>query len=128
MDLGSGPVNVTLEADTWELGAGVNKTGISGTLYPYVGAGLDYVKVDVTFKEGGTSASGDGNGFGFWGGAGAFYRVGTRFNVGGTVRYSSADVDFNAFDTGNVEFGGAELDGGGVTFGFLLGWGWPATP
>jgi hypothetical protein len=127
IDSGTGLVNVTFEADTWEFGAGINKTWTSGKLYPYLGAGIDYAKVDVTLKQGGTSTSDDGNGFGFWGGGGAFYRIGTRFNVGGTVRYSSADVDFNAFDTGNVEFGGAELDAGGVTFGFLLGWGWPAT-
>jgi len=120
--------NVTFEADTYEAGVGLNKTWMTGKLYPYLGAGLDYAKVDVTLSQGGTSTSDDGNGFGFWGGAGAFYRIGTRFNLGGTMRYSSADVDFNAFDTGNVEFGGAELDGGGLTFGFLLGWGWPATP
>jgi hypothetical protein len=127
-DLGGGPVNVTFEADTWEVGVGVNKTWMAGKLHPYVGAGLDYAKVDVTFRQGGTSASDDGNGFGFWGGAGAFYRIGTRFNLGGTARYSTANVDFNAFDTGNVEFGGTEVDGGGLTFGFLVGWGWPATP
>lgn len=129
VDPGSGGlVNVTFEADTWEFGAGVNKTWGSGKLHPYLGAGLDYAKVDVTLKQGGTSTSDDANGLGYWAGAGAFYRIGTRFNLGGTVRYSSADVDFNAFDTGNVEFGGAELDGGGLTFGFLVGWGWPATP
>jgi hypothetical protein len=61
-------------------------------------------------------------------GAGAFYRIGTRFNLGGAVRYSSANVDFNAYDTGNVEFKGADLNAGGLTFGFLVGWGWPATP
>ncbi|HET9252361.1 MAG TPA: outer membrane beta-barrel protein [Candidatus Eisenbacteria bacterium] len=128
VDVGGTPVAVTMEADTWEFGAGVNKTWMAGKLYPYVGAGLDYAKVDVTFKEGGTSASDDGNGFGFWGGAGAFYRIGTRFNLGGTMRYSTANADFNAFDTGAVEFGGADIDAGGLTFGFLVGWGWPATP
>ena len=128
VDLGSGLVNVTFEADTWEVGVGANKTWMAGKLYPYLGAGLDYAKVDVTFKQGGTSASDDANGLGFWGGAGAFYRIGTRFNVGGTARYSSANVDFNAFDTLNVDFAGAEVDGGGFTFGFLVGWGWPATP
>ena len=121
-------VTVERESDTWEVGVGVNKTWAAGKIYPYVGAGLDYAKVDMTFHEGGTTASDDGNGFGVWGGLGAFYRIGTRFNLGGTMRYSSADVDFNAFDTGNFQFEGGELDAGGLTFGFLVGWGWPATP
>jgi hypothetical protein len=128
VDNGGGPVSVTFEADTWEFGAGVNKTFGSGKLHPYLGAGLDYIKVDVTAKENGLSGSDDANGFGFWGGGGAFYRIGTRFNLGGTVRYSSANVDFNAYDTGTIEFSGADVNAGGVTFGFLVGWGWPATP
>jgi Outer membrane protein beta-barrel domain len=126
-DGSGGTVTYTLEADTWEFGGGVNKTFGEDKFHPYIGAGAVYAKVDVTAKYIGFSGSDDANGFGFWGGGGAFYRLGTRFNVGGTVRYSSANVDFNAFDTGTVEFGGAELDAGGVTFGFLLGWGWPAT-
>ena len=64
-------VTVERESDTWEFGVGVNKTWAAGKIYPYVGAGLDYAKVDMTFHEGGTTASDDGNGFGFWGGAGA---------------------------------------------------------
>lgn len=122
------PVSVTFDADTWEFGAGLNKTWTAGKLYPYVGAGLDYIKVDVTAHVDQLTGSDDANGFGFFGGAGAFYRIGTRFNLGGTVRYSSANVDFNAYDTGNVEFSGADVNAGGLTFGFLVGWGWPATP
>jgi hypothetical protein len=116
-----------IEADTWEFGAGVNKTWTAGKLYPYVGAGGVYAKTDMTARQAGYSVSDDANGFGLWGGTGAFYRLGTRFNVGGALRYSSVKVDFNAFDTGNVSFGGADVQAGGLTFGVLLGWGWPAT-
>ena len=63
-------VTVERESDTWEVGVGVNKTWAAGKIYPYVGAGLDYAKVDMTFHEGGTTASDDGNGFGVWGWAG----------------------------------------------------------
>jgi hypothetical protein len=121
------PFTYHIEADSWEFGAGVNKTWMRKRIYPYLGAGAVYAKVDMTAKQAGTSLSDDANGFGFWGGGGAFYRLGTRFNLGGAVRYSTASVDFNAFDTGNVSFGGADVQAGGLTFGVLLGWGWPAT-
>jgi hypothetical protein len=121
------PFTYHIEADTWEFGAGVNKTWMMGKLYPYLGLGGVYAKMDWTAQQAGTSVSDDANGFGFWGGGGAFYRLGTRFNLGGAIRYSTASVDFNSFDTGNVKFGGADVEAGGVTFGVLLGWGWPAT-
>src|SRR5262245_60447116 len=88
------PFTYHVEADTWEFGAGVNKTWTSGKLYPYLDAGIDYAKVDLTASQAGTSFSDDANGFGFWGGGGAFYRLGTRFNVGGAIRYSTVKVDF----------------------------------
>ena len=123
-----GTISYTADATTYEVGAGLNKTWTRGKFYPYLNAGALMAKIDVTFRQGGTSTSDDDKGFGFWGGGGAFYRVGSTFNLGGAVRYSSADVTFNAFDTGNVSFGGANVKAGGLTFGVLLGWGWPKTP
>lgn len=123
-----GTVDYTLDATTYEVGVGVNRTWRRGKLYPYLNAGGVMAKIDVTARQAGYSASDDDKGFGFWGGGGLFYRVGTTFNFGGAVRYSSADVEFNAFDTGNVSFEGADVPAGGFTFGVLLGWGWPKTP
>ena len=117
-----------IEATTRELGVGLNKTWTLKKVYPYLGAGLLYAKVDVSAMYSGYSASDGDNGFGGWGSAGAFYRIGSAFNLGGAVRYSAASVDFNAF-TGatGVSFPGANVEAGGFAFGFLLGWGWPAT-
>jgi outer membrane protein with beta-barrel domain len=123
-----GTVDVTLDATTYEFGLGVNKTWQRKKFYPYLNAGAVLAKIDVTARQAGTSVSDDDKGLGFWGGGGVFYRVGTTFNLGGAVRYSSANVEFNAFDTGNVSFDGADVPAGGLTFGILLGWGWPKTP
>jgi outer membrane protein with beta-barrel domain len=123
-----GTVDVTLDATTYEFGLGVNKTWQRKKFYPYLNAGAVLAKIDVTARQAGTSVSDDDKGLGFWGGGGVFYRVGTTFNLGGAVRYSSANVEFNAFDTGNVSFDGADVPAGGLTFGVLLGWGWPKTP
>ena len=123
-----GTVDVTLDATTYEFGLGLNKTWQRKKFYPYLNAGAVLAKIDVTARQAGTSVSDDDKGLGFWGGGGVFYRVGSTFNLGGAVRYSSANVEFNAFDTGNVSFDGADVPAGGLTFGVLLGWGWPKTP
>ncbi len=118
-----------LEATTMEFGFGLNKTFTSGKLNPYVGAGGVHAKVDLTAQQSGTSGSDEGSGFGFWGGAGAYYRVGTTFNIGAGARYSSVDVDFNAFTgVSGVPIQGGTVDAGGLNFGVLVGWGWPKTP
>ena len=125
-----GTIDATADATTYEFGLGINKTWQRKKFYPYLNAGAVMAKIDVTARYGGTSASDGDKGLGFWGGGGLFYRVGTTFNFGGAVRYSSADVNFNAFETtiGNASFAGANVPAGGLTFGFLLGWGWPKTP
>ena len=123
-------VELTLDATTYEFGFGVNKTWQKKKWYPYLNAGGVLAKIDVTARQAGTSASDDDKGLGFWGGGGIFYRVGTTCNIGAAARYSSADVEFNAFTTtiGNIPFEGADVPAGGTTFGVLLGWGWPKTP
>jgi hypothetical protein len=126
--LSYGGIPYHIEATTRELGVGVNKTWTRKKLYPYLGAGLLYAKVDVTVMQSGFSGSDGDNGFGGWGSAGAFYRIGSAFNLGGAARYSAANVDFNSF-TGatGINFQGGSVQAGGFSFGVLLGWGWPAT-
>lgn len=124
-----GGTQFNLDATTFEFGFGLNKTWAAGKLYPYLGAGGVHAKVDVTAQQSGASGSDDASGFGFWAGTGVFYRVGSTFNIGGGARYSSADVDFNAFTgVSGVPISGRTVDAGGFTFGVLIGWGWPKTP
>ena len=87
-------VAVTLDATTTEFGFGLNKSFGKAKLRPFIGAGAVYANTELTLRESGTSMSDNGNGFGFWGGAGAFYRLGPSFHLGGGVRDSSATTDF----------------------------------
>lgn len=122
-------VQGNLDATTWEFGFGANKTFGKKKVHPYVNAGVVLAKVDASFSQGGTSGSDNAKKLGFWGGGGLFYRMGSAFNIGGAARYSAADVDFNAFTStiGNVPFSGGSIKAGGLTFGVLVGWGWPKT-
>jgi hypothetical protein len=120
-------VQGNLEAETYEFGLGLNKTFGESRVRPYVNAGVVHAKVDVTVSQSGTSGSDGASGFGFWGGGGVYYRVGSAFNIGGAVRYSAADVDFDSFTTtvGSVPISGQTVQAGGLAFGVLLGWSWP---
>jgi len=117
-----------IEGETFEFGFGANKTVGAKRIRPYLNAGFVHAKTDVTVSQSGTSGSDSASGFGFWGGAGAFYRLGSAFNIGGAVRYSAVDVDFNDFTTtiGSVPISGETVAAGGLAFGVLLGWSWPA--
>ena len=124
-------VQGTFEATTYEFGFGLNKTWTTENkkFYPYVNAGMVHAKVDGSVSQQGTSGSDQATGFGFWGGAGAFYRVGTAFNIGAAGRYSAVDVDFNPYTgVSGVSIPGGDIAAGGFAFGVLFGWGWPKTP
>ena len=112
-DISGTPYN--FDATTYEYGLGLNKTFGKEKFHPYVNAGAVLAKVSASITQSGTTGTTDANGFGFWGGGGAFYRLGTTFNIGGAVRYSTADVDFKAYTTtiGNIAFNGATIDAGG---------------
>ena len=107
-----------VDAGTAEIDLGVRKIWEVKTFRPYVGGGLALISASFEFDLPGTSATidDDDSAVGAWVGGGAFWRVGSRFNIGGAIRYSTADV----------EFGGEDIDAGGLSVGLLLGWGWPA--
>jgi hypothetical protein len=124
-DMGYNELPVTLDASTWELGAGLSKTFSAKRWRPYVGAGAVYAKTDLTANQGGTMVSDEGSGWGYWAGAGVFYRIGTGFNFGGGARYSSATVDFDAFQGQSISYDATEVEAGGVSLHVLIGWSWP---
>ncbi|HET9952208.1 MAG TPA: outer membrane beta-barrel protein [Candidatus Eisenbacteria bacterium] len=121
-------VAVTLDATTTEFGFGLNKSFGASKLRPYIGAGGVYTNTEFTVRQSGYSASDNGNGFGFWGGAGAFYRLGPSFNLGGGVRYSSVTTDFGPFTGTNVSYDYTDVNSGGVALHVLIGWSWPKMP
>ena len=118
-------VAVTLDATTTEFGFGLNKSFGESKIRPYIGAGGVYTNTEFTIRESGTSASDNGNGFGFWGGAGAFFRMGPSFNLGGGVRYSSVTTDFGPFSGLNASYDYTDINSGGVAAHVLIGWSWP---
>jgi hypothetical protein len=124
----SGTTPVTVDATTSEFGFGLNKAFGEKKIRPFIGAGGVYTNTEITLRQQGTSASDNGNGFGFWGGAGAFYRVGPSFNIGAGVRYSSATVDFGPFNGINASYDYTAVNAGGVAYHFLIGWSWPKMP
>jgi hypothetical protein len=104
-----------------EVGVGVRKIFRAGAVRPYVGGGIERVAAavegDPTFSF---DSKGDGTGTGVWAGAGVFWRLGQRFNLGFDVRWDSAEVDIE-FDSGPVL---EDLEVGGVAAGVTLGFGW----
>jgi len=108
-------LGVDSKATTGELGLGVRKiwnTGSSRRVHPYIGGGVSFIA--AKFEAGSTSDK--DNGVGAWLGGGIFWRLGSRFNLGMSLRGSSANVDLY----------GVRADAGGGHFGLCLGWGWPA--
>ncbi len=94
-----------------EIALGVRKIWKAGATRPYIGGGLDIITAafDNDFTNDSDIA------FGPWLGGGVFWRLGSRFNIGASVRWSDADVTIEGFD----------LKAGGMHYGLLLGWGWP---
>ena len=104
-------------AVTSELNVGVRKIwGESRKTRPYVGGGIAIVRgyVQERFDFFPDVDSSDAA-VGPWVGGGVFWRLGSRFNIGMSARWSKADVEiFNR-----------SVDAGGFQFGLLLGFGWP---
>jgi hypothetical protein len=113
---------------TQELGFGLNKTlTVKQRIHPYISAGGMMARINQTFKQSGVSVSRGGAHIGVFGTLGAFYRLGTRFNIGGILRYSSATVSLKDLPVGQYNVPAEDLSEGGTTYGVLIGWGWPVT-
>jgi opacity protein-like surface antigen len=114
--------DVDFHASTFELDLGARKTWefANSNIRPYIGGGLagisGHVSVDVDTPFGSASDSQSDTGLGYWVGGGIYWKLGQKLNLGFNARYSSADVEFDRFDTGKV-------DAGGTHVGLLLGWG-----
>lgn len=122
------PYIIHLEGTTQEIGIGVNKTlTIKRRIFPYLSAGVMAANVNETAKQSGTSVERAAGKVGTWATFATFLRVGTRFNIGGLVRYSNATVHFDEALILGYPAPEADVPEGGWTYGVLIGWGWPAT-
>jgi hypothetical protein len=120
-DVFNGPFGASkLTAGTFEGAFGVRKIWQSWNVHPYAGGGIALVGAGAEYEAGIFDIDADDAAIGPWLGGGVFWRLGSRFNLGFDVRYSSADVDLD-FGAGviqhNVRAGGFH---GGITVGF--GW------
>ena len=98
---------------TGELDLGVRKIWGRHKTRPFVGGGVGLISAELDL--GGATDTADK--VGPWVGGGVFWRLGSRFNIGVTTRWSDA----------NVTVFGNDLQAGGFTGGVLIGWGWPAS-
>ncbi len=113
-----GEIDVT--GSTVELGVGVRKIWSKNSVHPYVGGGLALVNAEIELDSSFGDLDADDDGVGAWLGGGLFWRLGQRFNIGGDVRWSSAEVSPDSIDPELA----AELEAGGLHIGLLLGFGW----
>ncbi|HKY32259.1 MAG TPA: outer membrane beta-barrel protein [Candidatus Polarisedimenticolia bacterium] len=103
-----------VEARTAELDLGVRKIWEVDNVRPYVGGGIGLISAEVEVETPLGDVDDDDNAIGLWAGGGVFWRLGERFNLGVSGRWSKAEV----------EFAGADVEAGGLSLGLLLGWGW----
>jgi hypothetical protein len=101
-----------VEGQTSELAFGLRKIWEAGAARPYLGGGI--AKIDAQREANGVRE--DDTALGGWLGAGIFWRLGSRFNIGLAGRVSR----------GKVTVFGLEREAGGTHAGLILGWGWPA--
>lgn len=102
----------TINDQSSELAFGVRKIWEAGSARPYIGGGVAKLAAQrevngVTNKD---------STLGGWIGAGIFWRLGSRFNIGLAARVSR----------GQVTLAGQDGEAGGSHAGLILGWGWPA--
>jgi len=115
--------NVTLTAVTFEFDSGVRKiwkAGKGGKVLPYVGGGIGIIGAALELDNGFVSVDADDAALGLWADTGVFFRLGSHFNIGVDLRYSTADVDLD-FGSGIVL---QDVNAGGFSYGMLLGFGW----
>jgi opacity protein-like surface antigen len=105
---------------TFELDLGVRKIWLDKAVHPYAGGGLTLVRAEVEIDSSFETFNTDDDGVGAWLGGGIFWRLGKRFNIGADVRWSTADVEFEAGPGEARE----KTDAGGLHAGLLLGFGW----
>jgi len=89
-------------------------------VFPYLGGGVGIIGAATKVDDGFVNIDAVDAAFGFWADAGLFFRLGSRFNIGLDLRYSTADVDLD-FGSGFVA---RDVNAGGFGYGLLLGFGW----
>lgn len=111
---------------TMEIDPGVRKIWELGRFRPYAGAGLGLIFGGLNLHcatEGPIQCQFEGDSgndkevtVGAWLNAGVFYRIGGKFNIGASTRWSTG---------GGLDIHDIDRNPGGFQLGLLLGFGWP---
>jgi hypothetical protein len=134
--------DVRRRARTIEVSLGARRAWSILGLSPYLGAGGSWVRGSLAYEmsypdQATYGAPGPRVGerettFGYWVGGGVYRRLGPRFQLGGAVRYSKADLTFSEFSEVRGEQGGytfvakpTKVAAGGLHFGLVVGWTYP---
>ena len=112
--------DVTFTGSTFEIDAGVRKIWKAGQVRPYIGGGVGVMGAALMFNFGFDSVAAIDATLGIWADTGVFFRLGSHFNIGLDLRYSSAKVDLD-FGSG---IGARDVNAGGFSYGLLMGFGW----
>ena len=100
-----------------ELDFGVNKTWVTkGATRPYIGGGLAAVGGSYVIEVPGDDIDDHDGSLGAYFHGGAFWRLGSRFNIG---------VDGRFLVGSKITLFGEEGDADYLQIGMVLGWGWP---
>jgi hypothetical protein len=105
-------LGIEINDQSSELAFGVRKIWEAGRARPYIGGGI--AKIDAQREANGVTN--EDSTLGGWIGAGIFWRLGSRFNIGLAARVSR----------GEVTVATTKGEAGGSHAGLILGWGWPA--
>jgi opacity protein-like surface antigen len=154
------PANVRRRARTVEIGLGARRAWNVKGLSPYLGAGGSWVRANVIYEMSdpsqgqfgapGPSIGGHDSAVGFWVGGGLYRRLGPRFQLGLSGRYSRlialwplpprkatlsipgrtvvGEVGPSVGEPGHYRFvpgQGTEVEAGGNHIGLVVGWSFP---
>ncbi|MGK7344846.1 MAG: outer membrane beta-barrel protein [Candidatus Nitrospinota bacterium M3_3B_026] len=108
-------VNVTLEGKTSEIYGGGRKYFDTGSpMAPYIGAGLSFIKAELSASAGGYKVSLDDTSAGLFIDGGLVYRVGS-FNIG---------LDLRLLTGTSMEAAGYSTDANYTQAALVIGYGW----
>ena len=105
-------------ADTAELALGLRKVWVANRFHAQLGGGVALLSAKLNGEAVGLSGRvfDEDDALGPWLGGALFWRIGPRWGLGLTARYSRGKV--RIFDQ--------EREAGGPQYGVGLGWDWPA--
>jgi opacity protein-like surface antigen len=107
-----------MEGSTDELDLGIKYIADKvGNLRPFVGGGLSQIRGKIEGSGPGGSLSVSDTGIGFWLSAGIYWTLAEHINLGGHVKYSSAEVTL-----ADPAIGSFDVDAGGSSLAVFVGY------